>query len=100
VTDMRMPVMDGAQFLEQVAARWPSTVRLLMTGYADAAATIAAANNGRVFRFLGKPWVHEEVTAAIRDAFALTTASPESSGLSDSAVGSATPAGTTDGAAS
>lgn len=35
ISDMRMPEMDGVQFLEQVRLRWPYTVRLLLTGYAD-----------------------------------------------------------------
>ncbi|MFX6230732.1 response regulator, partial [Acinetobacter baumannii] len=34
ISDMRMPVMDGATFLANVKARWPDTVRLLLTGYA------------------------------------------------------------------
>ena len=32
VSDMRMPEMDGARFLELVRARWPDTVRILLTG--------------------------------------------------------------------
>jgi response regulator RpfG family c-di-GMP phosphodiesterase len=35
ISDMRMPIMDGAAFLEKVRARWPDTLRLLLTGYAD-----------------------------------------------------------------
>ena len=35
ISDMRMPHMDGAQFLAQVRQRWPGTMRLLLTGYAD-----------------------------------------------------------------
>ena len=35
ISDMRMPEMDGAQFLEHVRAQWPETVRILLTGYAD-----------------------------------------------------------------
>ena len=39
--DMRMPHMDGAQFLAAVRADWPDVVRILLTGYADMASTIA-----------------------------------------------------------
>ena len=35
ISDMRMPEMDGARFLEQVFKRYPETVRILLTGYAD-----------------------------------------------------------------
>ncbi|MDP2197129.1 MAG: response regulator, partial [Sulfurimicrobium sp.] len=34
ISDMRMPNMDGAQFLEQVRHKWPDIVRILLTGYA------------------------------------------------------------------
>ncbi|MCE1186517.1 MAG: response regulator, partial [Rhodocyclales bacterium] len=32
ISDMRMPVMDGARFLSEVRQRYPDTVRLLLTG--------------------------------------------------------------------
>jgi putative nucleotidyltransferase with HDIG domain len=35
VTDMRMPGMDGAQLLEAVNARWPQTIRIVLSGYSD-----------------------------------------------------------------
>ena len=35
LSDMRMPEMDGARFLEQVKAGWPDAARILLTGYAD-----------------------------------------------------------------
>ena len=42
VSDMRMPGMDGAELLAQVRARWPTTSRILLTGYADMKATVGA----------------------------------------------------------
>ncbi|MBM0104936.1 HDOD domain-containing protein [Steroidobacter sp. S1-65] len=35
VTDVRMPVMDGAQLLAIVAERWPEIVRIVLSGYAE-----------------------------------------------------------------
>jgi HD-like signal output (HDOD) protein len=35
VTDMRMPGMDGAQLLKTVCERWPQTIRIVLSGYAD-----------------------------------------------------------------
>lgn len=65
ISDMRMPGMDGAQLLEQVHARWPQTVRLLLTGHADTDAAVAAINRGRIFRYLSKPWDEQELRAAV-----------------------------------
>ena len=46
--------MDGAQFLEQVRAQWPDTVRLLLTGYADMSSTIDAINRGEIYRYIAE----------------------------------------------
>jgi putative nucleotidyltransferase with HDIG domain len=35
VTDMRMPGMDGAELLQTVSERWPQTIRIVLSGYAD-----------------------------------------------------------------
>ena len=50
ITDMRMPGMDGAAFLKEVAVRWPDAVRILLTGYADMESTIRAVNEGHIYR--------------------------------------------------
>lgn len=70
ISDMRMPHMDGAQFLEQVFARWPDTKRILLTGYADANATIAAINLGHIWRYMAKPWNDAELVGAVQQALA------------------------------
>ena len=68
-SDMRMPGMDGAQFLEQVRARWPDTVRVLLTGYSDIKSTIAAINSGEVYRYITKPWDDAEILSTARQVF-------------------------------
>ena len=35
VTDMRMPGMDGAELLSIVRDRWPDTLRIVLSGYAE-----------------------------------------------------------------
>jgi response regulator RpfG family c-di-GMP phosphodiesterase len=71
ISDMRMPGMDGAQLLEQVHARWPQVVRILLTGHADMASTVAAINRGRILRYLPKPWDETELLDAVRQGLAL-----------------------------
>lgn len=68
ISDMRMPEMDGAQFLEQVAKRWPQTMRVLLTGYADVESTIAAVNKGKIFQYVSKPWNDEDIKLVVRRA--------------------------------
>jgi len=71
VSDMRMPGMDGVQFLEQVHARWPEAVRILLSGHGEMSATVAAINRGRIFRYLNKPWDDAELMATVRQGLEL-----------------------------
>ncbi|MDH4427216.1 MAG: response regulator [Acidovorax sp.] len=68
VSDMRMPGMDGAALLAQVRKRWPETARILLTGYADMNATIAAINDGQIYRYIHKPWDETELRLTVRQA--------------------------------
>ncbi len=66
VSDMRMPGMDGVQFLRTVRERVPDSVRLMLTGNADIQTAIDAVNEGSVFRFLTKPCPPEILKGALR----------------------------------
>jgi len=68
VSDMRMPEMSGAEFLEQVAAKWPKTVRIMLTGYADLASTVDAINKGQIFQYVSKPWEDNDIALCVRNA--------------------------------
>lgn len=68
VSDMRMPEMDGATFLKEVRQRKPETTRILLTGYADVASTVAAINEGEIYRYVAKPWNDNEMVEVVRDA--------------------------------
>ena len=68
ISDMRMPQMDGAEFLAQAAQRWPETVRILLTGYADIESTIAAVNNGKIYSYFSKPWEDNELKILVNNA--------------------------------
>ncbi|RKZ34079.1 MAG: two-component system response regulator, partial [Gammaproteobacteria bacterium] len=66
ISDMRMPEMDGTEFLAEVAHNWPETVRILLTGYADISATIDAINQGEIFRYVSKPWDEDKLRQTVR----------------------------------
>ena len=68
ISDMRMPEMDGTQFLAQVRVRWPDTVRLLLTGYSDVNSIIDAINRGEIFRYIAKPWDDNDIVLIVRQA--------------------------------
>lgn len=66
ISDMRMPHMDGAQFLAAVRAEWPDVMRFLLTGYADMASAIEAINQGQIYRYMNKPWVDDDLLISVR----------------------------------
>lgn len=68
ISDMRMPEMNGAQFLEKVRERWPDSVRILLTGYAEIGATIDAINKGQIYRYISKPWEDGDIVLTVRQA--------------------------------
>ncbi len=80
VSDQRMPGMLGIELLSQVRERSPATMRLLLTGYADLSAIIGSVNEGEVFRFINKPWNHEEIKVTIAAAAKAARASGEAAG--------------------
>lgn len=67
VSDMRMPMMDGAEFLNRARKLRPDTARILLTGQADLGSAMRAVNEGQVFQFLLKPCTPTALLAAIAD---------------------------------
>jgi response regulator RpfG family c-di-GMP phosphodiesterase len=65
VSDLRMPGMDGIQFLSCVKKLSPDTVRMMLTGNADLRAAIEAVNEGNIFRFMTKPCPPETLGKAL-----------------------------------
>ena len=70
VSDLQMPGMNGIEFLAQVRAHEPDTVRMLLTGNAELQATIDAINQGQIFRFLTKPCTSEVLAHALEAGLA------------------------------
>lgn len=68
ISDYRMPGMDGVEFLKQVNERWPATIRIVLSGYADTASVVDAINEGQIYKFIPKPWNDEELKSTISKA--------------------------------
>lgn len=73
ISDQRMPGMTGVELLTRVAARWPDTIRMVLTGYTDVDPMVRAINDGAIYRFLLKPWSPDEMRAAVREAIDVRT---------------------------
>lgn len=75
LSDQRMPGMCGSEFLSLAREVSPLTVRLLLTGYADFSAVVAALNEGDVFRYISKPWNDDKLIRCVQEAARLSRVS-------------------------
>ncbi|KXJ60031.1 MAG: response regulator [Alteromonas sp. Nap_26] len=67
ISDMKMPQMSGAELLEKIANKYPNTFRVVLTGYADIESTIKAVNQGKIHRYLQKPWDNKELVSVVEE---------------------------------
>jgi len=70
ISDMRMPSMNGAQFLAAARKIAPHARRILLTGHADVASAVQAVNEGGIFRLLTKPCSSARLSEAVEAAIA------------------------------
>ena len=69
VSDGLMSGLNGAQFLREVRARFPNTVRIMLTGFTSPEVVHDALKTCGLFRFLSKPWDNEQLRETLREAF-------------------------------
>jgi serine phosphatase RsbU (regulator of sigma subunit)/CheY-like chemotaxis protein len=68
ISDQRMPLMNGTEFLSKTVDRFPETIRILLTGYTDVEDLVEAINSGKVFKYITKPWNPENLKAVVQQA--------------------------------
>lgn len=68
ITDQRMPEMTGVELLEKVLAEFPTSIRMILTGYSDLSAIIQAINKGKIYYYITKPWDHDALKIVIDKA--------------------------------
>ena len=68
ISDQRMPELTGVELLERANEIAPDVLRMVITAYSDVQAVIDAVNRGRVSRYFVKPWIKEDLLAALEDA--------------------------------
>ena len=68
VTDQRMPGMSGTELLRRARELQPATQRIMLTAYEDPKPILEVLNTGLAMHYLLKPWVREELEAALAGA--------------------------------
>ncbi|HPJ93262.1 MAG TPA: sigma-54 dependent transcriptional regulator [Deltaproteobacteria bacterium] len=70
LTDLKLPGMDGIELLKKIKASNPTTVVIVMTGYASVDTAVVAMKNGAQ-DFIQKPFGLHEIVQKIDDALAI-----------------------------
>lgn len=68
-SDFRMPGKSGIELMREVKQRFPETVRVILSGFADGHVIVDSINVGEVYRFLPKPWNDDELVVTLRQCF-------------------------------
>jgi len=80
ISDQVMPGMSGVEFFEKVIERNPRAIRILLTGYSDMPSLVRAINEGRIYRYIAKPWEPDELRISVKrglEVFELSSANAQ-----------------------
>ena len=68
ISDLKMPVMNGLDFIKVVKRNFKEKVCLLLTGFMESDVMMEGFNKELIFRYLMKPWNKDELEESIREA--------------------------------
>lgn len=69
VSDLKMPHMNGIDFIERIKKQNPQKICILLTAFMESEAMLRAINEELVFRYIMKPWKKDELKEIINSAF-------------------------------
>jgi len=68
ISDLKMPVMNGLEFIKVVKQKHPEKVCMLLTGFMESDVMLEGFNKELIFRYLMKPWNKDELKETILEA--------------------------------
>jgi len=68
ISDLKMPVMNGLDFIKVVKKKYPEKVCMLLTGFMESDVMLEGFNKELIFRYLMKPWNKDELKETILEA--------------------------------
>ena len=66
VSDQKMPVMQGTEFLAQVNEKYPDIIKMLLTGHSDIDILVDSINKCNLFQYIFKPFEPEELLMTVQ----------------------------------
>lgn len=83
VSDHRMPVMTGTEFLAKVKLLYPDAMRIVLSGFSDIDTITDSINQGNIYKFIAKPWDDMQIRTTIQEAFEYFELRQENSRLTE-----------------
>lgn len=68
ISDLKMPVMNGLEFIKVVKQNFEEKVCMLLTGFMESEVMLEGFNKELIFRYLMKPWKVDELKETILEA--------------------------------
>ncbi len=68
ISDLKMPVMNGLDFIKEVKRNNPEKVCMLLTGFMESEIMLEGFNKELIFRYLMKPWNKDELGETVKEA--------------------------------
>jgi PAS domain S-box-containing protein len=81
ITDQKMPGMTGLDLIAEARKRLPELQAILLTAYTEPEDLIAAINEGRVYRYVTKPWNTADLVITVKNALEAVALRRERDGL-------------------
>lgn len=70
ISDMRMPEMNGIEFIKKASHQFKNIIYFILTGYAHNQEIEESLNSGLIQRFFTKPYEVNEIETAISESVA------------------------------
>ena len=68
VSDLKMPEMNGLDFIKVVKKDYPAKVCMLLTGFMESDVMLEGFNKELIFRYIMKPWEKNHLKETILEA--------------------------------
>lgn len=69
ITDLKMPGMDGLEFIKKIKETDEHRICMLLTGYIESEVILEGFNRELIFRYLLKPWRKRDLMEVIEEGF-------------------------------
>ncbi len=68
ISDQKMPVMNGLEFIKEIKSKSQTRVCMLLTGFLESEVMLEGFNKELIFRYITKPWNRDELKETIQEA--------------------------------